>query len=85
MPHILCRLQAPLAAVQYQLKNDAAQHAKDGMYLEHVWLNSDNESEVLFLFRVDDLNAAKERIKNTHQKALAQNPKANLPELTFLE
>lgn len=84
MHYILCTLQAPLAAVQHQLKNDAAQHAQDGMYLEKVWLNADNKNEVLFLFRVDDLGKARERIHATKAKALAADPKAIFPEMVFL-
>ena len=60
-------------------------HAKEGMYLEHIWQNSDNSNEILFLFRTEDLSHAKQFIKKVHSQALMKNPKANLPQMMFLE
>ncbi len=86
MPHVLARLTgAPLAAVKAQLQKDAPTHASQGMYLAHVWTNTDDPNEVLFLFRVDDLNHCKQLMTKAHAIARAADPNAKLPQLTFLE
>ena len=86
MPHILAKLTgAPLAAVKQQLEHDAAEHADHGMFLEHLWQNSDRPDEVLFLFQVTNLARCKQRMQQMHAQARAQNPATTLPELTFLE
>jgi hypothetical protein len=42
--------------------NDAQAHAQEGCYLEYFRLNDDDADEVLFLFRVDNLDHAKKFI-----------------------
>jgi hypothetical protein len=85
MDHILAKLSgAPLDAVKRQLEQDAAAHAEQGMYLEHLWTNADNPEEVLFLFRVDDLDHCRQLMRRTHAEARQANPNATLPELDFL-
>lgn len=86
MGHILNKLTgAPLEAVKEQLAKDAAYHAEQGMYLEHVWTNVDKPEEVFFLFRVDDLNQCKETIEKVYAEAREKNPGATLPEKIYLE
>ena len=86
MGHILAKLEnASLAVITDILKKDAPEHARQGMYLEHVWQNADNASEVLFLFRVDNLARARAYVEKNHQEARQKNPEANLPEMIFLE
>ena len=86
MPHILTRLQnVQFEDIKLMLKEHAPIHAEQGMYVEHIWQNDDNSNEVIFLFRVDDLNKAKKFIKNVHRQALKENPHANLPQMTFLD
>jgi len=86
MPHVLAKLRgAPMAAVKQQLEHDAAEHAEQGMYLEHLWQNADKPEEVLFLFQVKDLAHCRRRMREVHAQALANNPDAPLPELTFLD
>ena len=86
MAHVLAKLTgAPLAAVKQQLEHDAAEHAEQGMYLEHLWQNADKPEEVLFLFQVKDLAHCQQRIGEMHAKARAENPGTPLPEMTFLD
>jgi len=86
MAHVLAKLRsAPLAAVKQQLEHDAAEHAEQGMYLEHLWQNADKPEEVLFLFQVKDLAHCRQRMREVHAQALAKNPDTPLPELTFLD
>jgi hypothetical protein len=86
MAHVLAKLKgAPLAAVKQQLEHDAAEHAKHGMHLEHLWQNTGAPDEVWFLFQVKDLDHCRQRMRQVHAQALAENPDTPLPELTFLD
>lgn len=85
MPHMLARLRGMKPDIIKQvLLNDAPEHSKEGFYLENFWVNDDDEDEVIFLFRVDDLNHAKKFIAKVHGQALKEDPGANLPRMTFL-
>jgi hypothetical protein len=59
--------------------------SSQGMYLEQLWQNTDDENEVQFLFRIDDINQTKALIHKLHSDTLAQDPNANLPEMTYLK
>jgi hypothetical protein len=86
MAHVLARLRnVKLEIIKEILIKDAAEHAKEGLFLEHFWQNTDDQNEVLFLFRTTDLNHAKQFIDRVHSQALQQDPKANLPIMTYLE
>lgn len=86
MSHILAKLRGvKLADIKAVLEADAPKHAEQGLYLEHLWQNADDSNEVLFLFRTKDLNYAKQFVEKVHAQALKENPKANLPQMTFLE
>jgi hypothetical protein len=86
MAHVLANLRGVKAEVIKQvLAQDAPQHAREGLYLEHLWQNVDDANEVLFLFRTTDLDHAKQFINRVHTQALKENPDANLPNMTFLE
>lgn len=86
VPHLLGRIRGPpLAAFKAALKEHAPAHAKDGLFLEHAWTNADDPSEVLFLFRAEDLTHARRTIDRTHAEARRQDPDANLPTFTFLQ
>ena len=85
MAHVLAKLRgARLADVKAQLDKDAASHAEQGMYLEHLWQNAEDPAEVLFLFQVTDLDHCRQLVKTTHGQARQQDPAVNLPEMTFL-
>ena len=86
MAHVLARLNGvKFEAIKQKLGEDATEHAENGMYREHLWRNFDNANEVVFLFRVNDLNHCKELMKKRHGEALQKDPNAKLPELTFLD
>ena len=85
MAHVLAKLRgARLVDVKAQLDKDAASHAEQGMYLEHLWQNADDSAEVLFLFQVTDLDHCRQLVKKNHALARQQDPAAHLPEMTFL-
>ncbi|MFV5695564.1 hypothetical protein ACM55G_09030 [Flavobacterium sp. LB3P122] len=86
MPHVLAKLKyVPLETIKAVLEKDKAFHASQGMYLEQLWQNADDENEVQFLFRIDNLDKTKAVIHKLHSDALAQDPNANLPEMTYLK
>lgn len=86
MPHLLAKLKnVSLEIIKNVLEKDKAYHSSQGMYLEQLWQNADDENEVQFLFRIDDINQTKALIHKLHSDALAENPKANLPEMTYFK
>jgi hypothetical protein len=85
MPHVLATLTGvKFDDVRRQLEKDAATHAEQGMYLEHLWKNADDPDQVLFLFRVNDLEHCKQLMNTIHAQARQQDPNANLPKTIFL-
>jgi hypothetical protein len=86
MPHLLAKLKnVPLEIIKDVLEKDKAFHASQGMYLEQLWQNTDDENEVQFLFRINDVDQTKALIHKLHSDTLAQDPNANLPEMTYLK
>ncbi|MBA0883721.1 hypothetical protein [Flavobacterium undicola] len=86
MPQLLAKLNnIPFSTIKEILEKDKTFHASKGMYLEHLWQNADDANEVLFLFKIDSIENTKALIENLHQEALAQNPEANLPLMTYLK
>jgi hypothetical protein len=86
MAHVLARLShVKVGDIKQVLKTDAAKHAEQGLYLEHLWQNVDDPEEVLFLFRTDDLAHAKRFVEKVHAQALNEDPHINLPQMAFLE
>jgi len=84
--HVLARLRnVKFETIQLILKADAAEHADHSLFLEYLWKNADDENEVLFLFRSDDLNKSKEFITRVHAEAREEDPDVNLPEITYLD
>ena len=85
MGHMLARLRGvKLDVLREILARDAPEHATHGLVLEHLWQNADDPNEVLFLFRVRDLDHARAYVDGLHAEARRQDPQANLPEMTFL-
>ena len=86
MPHLLAKLHnVPLETIKEVLKKDKLFHASQGMYLENIWQNADAKNEVQFLFKIDNINETKKLINQLHSDALANDPNANLPEMTYLK
>jgi hypothetical protein len=86
MPYLLARLNnTPFEVIKEVLEIDKIYHASQGMYLEHLWKNADDENQVLFLFRIESVENTKELINKLHSEALEQNPEVNLPTMTYLE
>jgi hypothetical protein len=86
MQHVLAKLKnVPLETIKAILEKDKAFHASQGMYLEYLWQNADDENEVQFLFKIDNLDKTKALIYKLHTDALVQDPTANLPEMTYLK
>jgi len=85
MAHMLAKLRnVKPELIKKILLEDAAAHAKEGLYLEHIWQNVDDADEVIFLFKSDDLEHTKRFIDKVHTQALSENPEANLPVMKYL-
>lgn len=85
MPHLLAKLKnVPLEIIREVLEKDREFHKSQGMYLQHLWQNTDDENEVLFLFQIGDIEKTKTLIHKLHSEILTQNPNANLPTMIYL-
>lgn len=86
MSYLLAKLtNVPITNIIEILEKDKEFHASQGMYLENVWQNADNDKEVLFLFKIDSIEKTKVLIDQLHAQALAVNPEVNLPVMTYLQ
>ncbi len=86
MPNLLAILKnVPLEIIREVLENDKEFHKLQGMHLEHLWQNADDENEVLFLFQIDNIENTKTLINKLHSETLAHNPDANLPTMIYLK
>jgi hypothetical protein len=86
MDHILARIRGvKIEDVKNMLKADASKHAEQGLILRHIWRNTDDLDEILFIFTTADLNRARRFIEMVHVEALKENPNANLPKMLFLK
>lgn len=85
MDHILARIKGvKIEDVKNMLKADMSKHAQQGLILRHIWRNTDDPDEILFIFTTADLNRARKYIEMEHAETLKENPNANLPEMLFL-
>ena len=85
MDHILARIRgAKMEDLKNMLKADMSKHAQQGLILRHVWCNTDDPDEILFIFTTAYLNRARKFIEMEHAETLKENPNANLPEILFL-
>ena len=65
MAHVLAQLRnVEFSVIKNLLKEHAPMHAQEGMYLEHIWKNTDDPKEILFLFKTDNLAHARQYVKN---------------------
>jgi hypothetical protein len=86
MDHILARIRGvKMEDVKSMLKTDAPKHAEQGLILRHIWRNTDDPDEILFIFTTTDLNRARKYIEIVHTEILKGNPNANLPQMQFLK
>jgi len=86
MDHILARIKgANMEEIKSVLRADAAEHARHGLTLRHVWRNADDPDEILFIFTTPDLGRARKFIKDMHKHVHSQNPGAPLPQMLYLK
>ena len=86
MDHILARIRGVKTEdVKSMSKTDAPKHAEQGLILRHIWRNTDDPDEILFIFTTPDLNRARKYIERVHTEILKENPNANLPQMLFLK
>ena len=71
--------------VKSMLKTDGPKHAEQGLVVRHIWLNTDDPDEILFIFTTPDLNRARKYIEILRTEILRENPNANLPQMLFLK
>jgi hypothetical protein len=85
MDHILARIRGvKMEDLKNMLKADMSKHAQQGLILRHIWRNTDDPDEILFIFTTADLNRARKFIEMEHAETLKESLNANLPEMLFL-
>jgi hypothetical protein len=57
----------------------------DGLHLEHVWTNAEDDDEVIFLFKTDDIVKAHLFMKMVHEASLKHNQDITPPEVIYLK
>jgi hypothetical protein len=86
MDHILARIKgADMEEIKSVLRADAAEHARQGLMLRHVWRNVDDPDEIVFIFTAADLGRARKFIEGMHEHVRSQNPSAPLPQMLYLK
>ena len=86
LDHIMARLKgANIDDIRNVLKADAADHAKQGLVLRHIWRNADDPDEIVFIFTAADLSLARKYIEAAHEQVRKDNPVANMPEMLYLK
>jgi hypothetical protein len=86
MDHVLARIRGvKVEDIKSMLKADTSKHAEQGLILRHIWRNTDDPDEILFIFTTADLNRARKFIEMVHAETLKENPNANLPKMLFLK
>lgn len=86
MDHILARIKgADMDEIKSVLRADAAEHAKQGLMLRHIWRNADDPDEIAFIFTAADLGRARKFIEDMHEHVRSQNPGAPLPQMLYLK
>lgn len=86
MPYLLATLRnVATDLIKEVLESDAPFHAEHGMFLQHIWENAEDDEEVLFLFKIDNIEKTRELINKLHADALAENPDTNLPTMKYLK
>jgi hypothetical protein len=84
--HLLAKLHGVnYSEIEKSLKADFLKHAAEGIFLEHLWQNNENGDEILFLFRIMNMDRAKKFLNSMHLEAIKADPGVVLPEMTFLE
>lgn len=76
---------AKIDDIRTVLKADAADHAKRGMVLRHLWRNADDPDEIVFIFTATDLSLARKYVEAAHEQVRRENRGANMPEMLYLK
>lgn len=85
MAHVLAKIKgANSSEMKRKLNEDKHKHETNGLFLEHLWHNANDNDELFFLFRSDDISKAQQFIQSSHTEAYMNNLEANLPHITFL-
>jgi hypothetical protein len=85
MAHILATLHGLEKDVVEELLHDHKyQHELDCIHLEHLWGNALDDEEVIFLFKTDNVEKAKQALDKIHQECMRHNPEIEAPEIVYL-
>jgi hypothetical protein len=85
MAHILATLHGlEKDVVEELLHAHKFQHELDGLHLEHLWSNAEDDEEVIFLFKTDNVDTARLALEKIHRDCMRHNPEIEPPEMITL-
>ena len=85
MSHILATFHGVEKDLIEDMIHDHIKKHKHDMYVEHLWCNADNEDEVIFLFKVDDIEHARRILEKVHEESLHHTRDNTPPEIIYLK
>ncbi len=86
MPHVLATLHGlEKDIVENMLHEHTKKRDLEWLHLEHIWENSEDDEEVIFLFKTDDIAKAKILLEKIHQDSLKHNYDIAPPKVIYLK
>ena len=86
MSHVLAILHGlEKDIVESMLHEHTKKRTLDGLHLEHIWTNAEDDDEVVFLFKTDDMKKAHLLMDMIHKESQKHNYDINPPEIIYLK
>lgn len=71
--------------VEDMLHEHTKKHSLEWLHLEHIWKNAEDDEEVIFLFKTDDLDKAERLLDMVHKEAMRHNYDIDPPRVIYLK
>ena len=85
MSHVLATFHGIEKDLIEDMIHDHIHKHKDDIYVEHLWQNADDMDEIVFLFKVDDIDHMKQILEKVHLESIKHNPKIIPPKIIYLK
>ncbi len=86
MSHILVTLYGIEKDIVEDILHEAThKHKNEGIHLEHIWQNADNDDEVVFLFQAESKKQAESLLEKIMKKTAEYTPLLEPPKVIYLK
>ncbi len=86
MSHVLATLHGlEKDIVEAMLHEHTKKRSLDGLHLEYIWMNAEDDEEVIFLFKTDDIEKAHHLMDMIHRESLEHNQDMTPPKVIYLK